>query len=70
MAGGDEGGGWGNGFTYGLEIAVGIGLGCLVGYWWDSRHHTAPWGMLIGILLGFVAGMYMLLKDVNRMNRK
>ena len=28
-----------------------------------------PWGMLVGIMIGFVAGMYLLLKDVNRMNK-
>ena len=65
----DDGGGWGKGFSYGLEIIVGIGLGCLVGRWWDGHHGSAPWGMLVGIMMGFAAGMYLLLKDVGRMNK-
>lgn len=69
MPGDDDGGGWGKGLTYGLEIIVGIGLGCLTGMWWDRRHGSGPWGMLIGIMLGFAAGMYLLLKDFNSMNK-
>jgi ATP synthase protein I len=65
----DSGGGWGKGFTYGLEIVVGITLGCLIGRWWDNHHQTGPWGMLIGMMIGFAAGMYLLLKDFNRMNK-
>jgi F0F1-type ATP synthase assembly protein I len=62
----DDNSGWGKGFTYGLEVAVGIGLGCLIGTWWDKHYHTGPWGLLIGIMLGCAAGMYLLIKDMNR----
>ena len=61
--------GWGKGFTYGLEVAVGIGLGCLIGTWWDNHHNSGPWGLLIGVMVGGAAGMYLLIKDVNRMNK-
>ena len=65
----DDGGGWGKGLSYGFEIAVGAGLGTLVGRWWDKSHGSAPWGLLIGLLVGVAAGMYLLLKDVSRMNK-
>lgn len=64
---GDEG--WGKGLGYGLEIATGAGLGALVGYWWDSHHHSSPWGLLVGLLIGTAAGMYLLIKDISRMNK-
>ena len=45
----ESGGGWGKGFSYGLEIIVGIGLGCLVGRWWDGRHGSAHGECLWGL---------------------
>jgi F0F1-type ATP synthase assembly protein I len=69
MASDDGGGGWGKGLTYGFEIAVGAGLGAAIGAWWDNHHGSNPWGLLIGLLVGCVAGMYLLLKDVSRMNK-
>ena len=65
----DDDRGWGGGFGYGLEVAVGIGLGITIGVWWDNHHGSSPWGLLIGLLLGGAAGMYLLIKDVSRMNK-
>ena len=69
MAGGKDDGGWGKGLSHGLEVAVGIGLGAAIGYWWDGRHGSSPWGLLIGILVGCAAGMYLLIKAISRMNK-
>lgn len=66
---GDDQGGWGKGLTYGFEVAVGSGLGAVVGSWWDRHHGSSPWGTLIGLLLGCAAGMYLLIKDVSKMNK-
>ncbi len=65
----DDDGGFGKGLTYGFEIAVGAGLGVLLGVWWDRHHNSSPWGLLIGLFLGCAAGMYLLIKDVSRMNK-
>jgi F0F1-type ATP synthase assembly protein I len=65
----DDQGGWGKGLTYGFEVAVGCGLGAVVGAWWDKHHQSGPWGILIGLLIGCSAGMYLLIKDVSRMNK-
>lgn len=53
----------------GLQIAVGVGLGVLVGRWLDNRYGWAPWGLLIGVMLGLAAGMYLLIKDAIRINK-
>jgi F0F1-type ATP synthase assembly protein I len=63
-------GSWAKGLAHGFEVAVGIGLGALVGAWWDRHHGSSPWGLLIGLLLGCTAGMYLLIKEVSRSNTK
>jgi F0F1-type ATP synthase assembly protein I len=45
-----------------MEIAVGLGLGAVIGNWIDRKYQSAPWGVLIGAGLGFAAGMYLLIK--------
>ena len=53
----------------GLQVAVGVGLGVLVGRWLDNRYGWAPWGLLIGVMLGLASGMYLLIKDAIRINK-
>jgi len=65
----DDNRGLGKGLTVGFEMAVGAGLGAFVGNWWDRHHGTGPWGLLIGLLVGVAAGMYLLIKQVNRSNK-
>ena len=59
----------GVGLTQGFEVAAGIGLGVVVGTWWDKHHNSAPWGLLIGLLVGCAAGMYLLIKEAMRANK-
>jgi F0F1-type ATP synthase assembly protein I len=60
---------WGKFASVGLEVAVGVGLGAAVGAWFDKRHHSNPWGVLVGCTIGFAAGMYLLIKDAMRANK-
>ena len=66
---GDASGNWGRGLGYGLQVCVGVVLGYLVGDWFDRRHGSAPWGMLVGVMVGLASGMYLLIKDAIRMNK-
>ena len=34
-----------------------------LGYWIDRRYETSPWGVLIGVVLGLVGGLYNLVKQ-------
>jgi ATP synthase protein I len=64
-----DGSHWGGFLTAGLEVAVGIALGWLVGSFVDRKLGSAPWGLLIGILVGCAAGMYLLIKEAIKMNK-
>lgn len=66
---GTEDGNFGRNLAYGMEIAVGVALGYFLGNWWDRGHGSAPWGLMIGVMLGLASGMYLLIKDAVRMNK-
>lgn len=61
---------WGQGLAMGFETAVGVAVGYFVGNWLDKRFGWAPWGMLVGMMLGLIAGAYLLIKEVNRMDKQ
>jgi F0F1-type ATP synthase assembly protein I len=65
----DPDSGWAKFATSGLELVVGIALGAAIGYWIDQHWHTSPKGMAIGASIGFVAGMYLLIKEGLRANK-
>ena len=47
----------------GLELAGATAGLALVGYWIDGKFGTAPWGILVGVLIGLVGGLYNLIKQ-------
>ncbi len=42
--------------SVGLELACVLLICVLLGHYLDTRFHSSPWGLLIGILLGVVGG--------------
>jgi F0F1-type ATP synthase assembly protein I len=50
----------------GITLAVSEGLGVLLGLYLDSAAHFAPWGLLIGIVLGSVIAVASVVKLVRR----
>jgi F0F1-type ATP synthase assembly protein I len=60
---------WGRYFGIGLEVAVGVSLGFLIGWWLDSRFGWEPWGTVVGAMLGLAGGLYLLLKEAMRMSK-
>jgi F0F1-type ATP synthase assembly protein I len=59
--------------TTGLEMALSVGLGYLVGDYLDGKAGTRPWLMLAGVLLGTVAGfvnLWRAMKAAQRSDRK
>jgi len=47
----------------GIELAAAVAGFTLLGTWWDRHHGTAPWGLLIGLGLGLVGGVYNLIRQ-------
>ena len=65
----DDDSNWGKYLGYGLEMAVGVGLGWWVGRWFDARYGSSPWGVLIGVFVGLSGGMYLLIKEGLKANK-
>lgn len=42
---------------FGGEFGAAVIVGALLGYGADHFLHTSPWGILIGLMLGFAAGV-------------
>ena len=47
----------------GLELAGAMAGLALVGYWIDKWLGTAPWGILGGVILGLVGGLYNMVRE-------
>lgn len=60
---------WGRYLGIGLEVAVGVGLGIVVGRFLDRRYGWEPWGTFACVMLGLAAGMYLLIKEGMRANK-
>jgi len=42
----------------GLQMAGGAVAGLLLGRWFDSWAGTSPWGLVLGIFFGLIAGFW------------
>jgi len=60
---------WARLATMGMEVAVGVVLGTVVGNWLDKKYHWDPWGTIIGAAVGFLSGIYLLAKEALGLNR-
>ena len=47
----------------GMELAAAVAGFVLVGVWVDRHYETAPWGVVIGAVLGLLGGMYNLIRE-------
>jgi ATP synthase protein I len=47
----------------GLELAGATAGLAVFGYWIDRRLGTSPWGILVGVFIGIVGGLYNLVKE-------
>ena len=50
----------------GLEFAVSVALLGAAGYGFDRWRGTFPWGLVVGVAVGFAIGMYLLVKTANK----
>ena len=54
----------------GIEFALSTLIGLLGGRWIDGKLGTSPWLMLVGLVLGVVAGMRSLIRTARRANEE
>ena len=47
----------------GLELAGAVAGFALLGYWIDRHFGSKPWGLVSGLVLGMVGGLYNLVKE-------
>ncbi|MGB7336133.1 MAG: AtpZ/AtpI family protein [Salaquimonas sp.] len=55
--------GYGNALKMSSEFISAIIVGAMIGYLIDSLANTTPWGMIVMLLLGFVAGVVNVLRS-------
>jgi ATP synthase protein I len=60
---------WSQGVRYGSEFAGGVLAGAGLGYLADQVFGWTPWGLLIGVLVGFAAGTLNVVRAASNMNR-
>ena len=54
---------------FGGEFGAAILVGALLGYGTDSFVHTSPWGLMIGLVLGFAAGVVNVVRVAGAYNK-
>jgi ATP synthase protein I len=62
--------GLGKALRFSAEFIAGVIAGVGVGWALDQVAGTSPWGMIVGLLLGFGAGMLNIMRAAGELNRK
>ena len=53
----------------GLELGIAVAIGALFGGWLDGKLGTAPWLLIVFLILGVIAGFRGVLRAVARAER-
>jgi ATP synthase protein I len=56
--------------SVGIELSLSTVIGLLGGRWLDGKLGTDPWLMIVGLVLGVVAGFRSLIRTAQRANRE
>lgn len=59
---------WSTGIRYGSGFAGGVLVGTGLGWFADKVFEIAPWGMLVGMILGFAAGVRNIMREAAVLN--
>ena len=55
--------------SVGLEMGISVVIGVLIGIWLDGKLGTAPWMMLLWLVIGFAAGFRGVIRAMRREDR-
>lgn len=64
----EDAAGWALGIRYASDFSAAVIAGALVGLGFDKLVHTMPWGMLVGITLGFTAGVRNIIRTAKELS--
>jgi ATP synthase protein I len=64
---GARGAAMGQAMKIAVELVVGIGVGGLIGKLLDDQFGTAPWLLIVFLMLGFAAGLTNIVRTARRM---
>jgi F0F1-type ATP synthase assembly protein I len=56
--------------TMGIQLAAGIVIFFLIGWWLDTRYETSPTFKLIGLTVGSIGGMVKFIKSAIELGKK
>lgn len=62
--------GMGAGLRYGAEFAAGVLIGAGLGFMVDLATGAPPWGLFVGAMLGFAAGVRNVVRAAQELNAK
>jgi ATP synthase protein I len=61
-----RGAAFGKAFSFAAELIVGVAAGGLLGWALDRYFGTAPWAMVLFVMLGFAAGLLNVIRSAQR----
>jgi ATP synthase protein I len=64
---GSRGAAFGQATKISVELVVGIAVGGFIGKVLDSQFGTAPWGLIVFLMLGFAAGLSNIVRTARRL---
>jgi F0F1-type ATP synthase assembly protein I len=57
---------WANFATMGMTVAACVAIGVLLGIWADSKLHTSPLLLFIGLIVGCVVATVLVISQIRR----
>lgn len=57
-------------FRYAAELVVGVGVGGFIGWMLDQQFGSAPWLMILFVILGFAAGLLNVIRAAQKAQKE
>lgn len=64
----EEASGWAIGIRYASDFSAAVIVGGLMGWAFDHFVGTKPWGLMVGIIMGFIAGTRNIIRTASELS--
>ena len=61
--------GMGLGFRMAADFVAAIIVGAVLGWGFDALLHTSPWGLIVCLMLGFITGVWNVVRTAQAANK-